>query len=109
MYLVLETALTSVSDTETLKMSKSIDDYLGANANQQTPPIKMHEKKALNFLVNEYLLQNDYKLTGVCFSDEVADQVCIHSQKCQQCLQLNPRISTTGTRWALTFLDQTIC
>jgi len=35
------------------------------------------ERKAINFLVNEYLLQNNYKLTSVTFSEENEDQVNI--------------------------------
>ncbi|MEE6465273.1 hypothetical protein FKM82_006507 [Ascaphus truei] len=37
-------------------------------------PIKPLEKRALNFLVNEYLLQNNNKLTSITFSDENDDQ-----------------------------------
>ncbi|XP_069075596.1 RAB11-binding protein RELCH isoform X4 [Pleurodeles waltl] len=37
-------------------------------------PIKPLEKRALNFLVNEFLLQNNYKLTSITFSDENDDQ-----------------------------------
>ena len=33
------------------------------------------EKKALNFLVNEYLLQADYKVTSVTFAEENEEQV----------------------------------
>ncbi|GAB1600715.1 RAB11-binding protein RELCH homolog isoform X1 [Argonauta hians] len=36
--------------------------------------IKLLEKKALNFLVNEYLLLSNYKLTSVTFSEENGDQ-----------------------------------
>ena len=47
---------------------------------EQTPPtisipIRVYERKALNFLVNEYLLQNDFKLSAVTLSEEVDDQV----------------------------------
>lgn len=49
------------------------------NEDKATPckddPIKPLEKKALNFLVNEYLLQNNYKLTSVTFSEENEEQV----------------------------------
>lgn len=38
-------------------------------------PLKPHEKRAINFLVHEFLLQNEHKLTSVTFSDEVDDQV----------------------------------
>ncbi|KAK7118293.1 hypothetical protein R3I94_021955 [Phoxinus phoxinus] len=37
-------------------------------------PIRPLEKRALNFLVNEYLLKNEYKLTSITFSDEIDDQ-----------------------------------
>ena len=37
--------------------------------------MKPHEKRALNFLVNEYLLHNRYKLTSITFSEENDDQV----------------------------------
>lgn len=38
-------------------------------------PIRPLEKRALNFLVNEYLLKNEYKLSAITFSDENDDQV----------------------------------
>ncbi|XP_063779056.1 RAB11-binding protein RELCH isoform X2 [Pseudophryne corroboree] len=37
-------------------------------------PIKPLEKRALNFLVNEYLLKNNSKLTSITFSDENDEQ-----------------------------------
>ncbi|KAK2859357.1 hypothetical protein Q5P01_003977 [Channa striata] len=37
-------------------------------------PIRALEKRALNFLVNEYLLKNEYKLSSITFSDENDDQ-----------------------------------
>ncbi|CAL8292969.1 unnamed protein product [Lota lota] len=37
-------------------------------------PIRQLEKRALNFLVNEYLLKNEYKLASITFSDENDDQ-----------------------------------
>nr|XP_018901818.1 PREDICTED: lisH domain and HEAT repeat-containing protein KIAA1468 homolog [Bemisia tabaci] len=37
-------------------------------------PIKPHEQRALNFLVNEYLLTHGYKLTSITFSDENDNQ-----------------------------------
>lgn len=42
--------------------------------------LKPHEKRALNFLVNEYLLSNSYKLTSITLSDENDDQVTIFLQ-----------------------------
>ena len=38
--------------------------------------VRPHEQRALNFLVNEYLLRQGYKLTAVTFSEENNDQVC---------------------------------
>ncbi|KAM8823722.1 RAB11-binding protein RELCH homolog isoform 3-T3 [Spinachia spinachia] len=37
-------------------------------------PIRPLEKRALNFLVNEYLLKNECKLSSITFSDENDDQ-----------------------------------
>lgn len=37
--------------------------------------LKPHEKRALNFVINEYLLLQDYKLTSITFSEENPDQV----------------------------------
>ncbi|XP_067136954.1 RAB11-binding protein RELCH homolog [Centruroides vittatus] len=36
--------------------------------------VKPHEIRALNFLVYEYLLKHNYKLTSITFSDEIEDQ-----------------------------------
>ena len=36
--------------------------------------IKPHEKRAINYLVNEFLMQLNYKLTSITFCDENADQ-----------------------------------
>ena len=46
------------------------------------------EKKAINFLVNEYLLANDYKITSVTFAEENEDQVFHTFQRCslQECM-----------------------
>lgn len=38
-------------------------------------PLRAYEKRAINFLINEYLLQNNYKLTSVTFSEENENQV----------------------------------
>lgn len=38
-------------------------------------PIKPHEQRALNFLINEYLLMYGFKLTSITFSDENENQV----------------------------------
>ncbi|XP_011647983.1 lisH domain and HEAT repeat-containing protein KIAA1468 homolog isoform X2 [Pogonomyrmex barbatus] len=37
-------------------------------------PIKPHEQRALNFLINEYLLARSYKLTSITFNDECEEQ-----------------------------------
>lgn len=43
-----------------------------------TEPILPHEKRALNYLVNEYLLQNNYKITSNTFADENEGEVILH-------------------------------
>ncbi|XP_046659376.1 RAB11-binding protein RELCH homolog [Homalodisca vitripennis] len=43
-------------------------------ASIQCEPIKPHEQRALNFLINEYLLLHNYKLTSITFADENENQ-----------------------------------
>ena len=38
-------------------------------------PVKPFELRALNYLTNEFLLNNDYRLTAITFGEEVTDQV----------------------------------
>ena len=38
-------------------------------------PIKPHEKRALNYLVHEYLNETNSKLTAITLSEENGDQV----------------------------------
>lgn len=42
---------------------------------QNSDGIKPHEQRALNFLINEYLLTHGYKLTSITFADENENQV----------------------------------
>ena len=41
---------------------------------EEDTEIKPHEKKILNFLVNDYLMRNGYKISAVTFSDECEGQ-----------------------------------
>jgi len=41
---------------------------------EQKGPVKPFELRALNYLTNEFLLNNDYRLTAVTFGEEVGDQ-----------------------------------
>ncbi|XP_052741764.1 RAB11-binding protein RELCH homolog isoform X2 [Bicyclus anynana] len=50
----------------------ALDNNSKSNFNQRS--LKPHEKRALNFLINEYLLLQNYKLTSITFSDENPDQ-----------------------------------
>nr|XP_049706885.1 RAB11-binding protein RELCH homolog [Helicoverpa armigera] len=63
----LRANLTQFADGESTldKSSKDLSDQRS---------LKPHEKRALNFLINEYLLLQDYKLTSITFSDENPDQ-----------------------------------
>ena len=36
--------------------------------------IKPHEKRALNFVVNEFLMKHHHKMTSITFSEEITDQ-----------------------------------
>uniref|UniRef100_A0AAX7UQQ6 LisH domain and HEAT repeat-containing protein KIAA1468 n=1 Tax=Astatotilapia calliptera TaxID=8154 RepID=A0AAX7UQQ6_ASTCA len=63
-----------------LRKAKETIQALRANLTQAlsnfsfVEPIRPLEKRALNFLVNEYLLKNEYKLSSITFSDENDDQ-----------------------------------
>ncbi|XP_021937822.1 lisH domain and HEAT repeat-containing protein KIAA1468-like isoform X2 [Zootermopsis nevadensis] len=62
-----------------LEISPSIQSEVAApDAGSVKPinnePIKPHEQRALNFLVNEYLLLHGYKLTSITFADENENQ-----------------------------------
>ncbi|XP_045495915.1 RAB11-binding protein RELCH-like [Colias croceus] len=63
----LRANLTQFADGES-----TLDKNVKNNFNQKS--LKPHEKRALNFLINEYLLLQDYKLTSITFSDENPEQ-----------------------------------
>lgn len=48
--------------------------------------IKPHEQRALNFLINEYLLLHGYKLTSITFADENENQVSFQLFKICRCV-----------------------
>ncbi|XP_037094917.1 RAB11-binding protein RELCH homolog [Pollicipes pollicipes] len=52
----------------------STPDQGGDRPFSEDEPIKPHERRALNFLINEYLLRHGYKLSSIAFSDENEDQ-----------------------------------
>ncbi|XP_076243392.1 RAB11-binding protein RELCH homolog [Calliopsis andreniformis] len=65
----LRANLTVVTESEGTTPDKSADKQFISDL-----PIKPHEQRALNFLVNEYLLARSYKLTSITFSDENENQ-----------------------------------
>ena len=52
------------------------DPFMGSNGNHSIDlgVIKPHEKRALNFLVNEFLMRHHHKMTSITFSEEITDQ-----------------------------------
>ena len=83
---VLEFELRNAQDTirllrTTLTKTAAAELASEAESSATTPtlttinePAQPYEKRALNFLVHEYLLHQDYKLTSVTFSEENANQ-----------------------------------
>jgi len=67
---LLRTALTKTAATELTPEAESTTPTL-TTINEPAQP---YERRALNFLVYEYLLNQDYKLTSVTFSEENANQ-----------------------------------
>ncbi len=65
-------ATSTFTETEVLT-PESPEDH--AEDLAEDDQIRPHEKRALNFLVNEYLLMQEYKLTSVTFAEENEDQV----------------------------------
>lgn len=59
--------------------------------------IKPHEQRALNFLINEYLLNYGYKLTSITFADENEDQV--YHTKYFLCLSLKLYLFNRNNLW----------
>ena len=56
------------SDTIHAPHEQSDDEY-----EEENLVMKAHEKRIVNFLINEFLLQHGYKLTSITFSDENND------------------------------------
>ncbi|ELT88848.1 hypothetical protein CAPTEDRAFT_190660 [Capitella teleta] len=84
---VLEFELRKAQDTiRSLRatLTKTAETELPSPANEDTvelaedfaedEPIRQYEVRALNFLVNEYMLLNEYKLTSVTFAEENENQ-----------------------------------
>lgn len=65
----LRANLTVATESETASPDGSV-----ALKFPNSEPIKPHEQRALNFLLNEYLLQHGYKLTSITFADENENQ-----------------------------------
>ncbi|XP_078724613.1 RAB11-binding protein RELCH homolog isoform X1 [Lampetra fluviatilis] len=66
----LRTDLTQAAETNTPTQEKNNEEQMPACED----PMRPLEKRALNFLVNEFLLKNEFKLTSITFSDENGEQ-----------------------------------
>ncbi|XP_025831979.1 lisH domain and HEAT repeat-containing protein KIAA1468 homolog [Agrilus planipennis] len=64
----LRNNLTVAIESEQRKPDKKDSNFT------KSEEIKPHEQRALNFLINEYLLQYGYKLTSITFADENENQ-----------------------------------
>ncbi|XP_046607039.1 RAB11-binding protein RELCH homolog isoform X1 [Neodiprion virginianus] len=65
----LRANLTVATESEAMTPDTGLDKQIVIDF-----PIKPHEQRALNYLVNEYLLAHSYKLTSITFSDENENQ-----------------------------------
>lgn len=70
----LRAALTRTAATEISNDAEPTTPHSTKNLPCIDEPARPHERRALNFLVNEYLLRHDFKLTSVTFSEENANQ-----------------------------------
>lgn len=67
--------MTEATETETPASEGSHSENTERDHSTGGDLLRPHEKRALNFLVNEYLRKNGYRMTSVTFSDENADQL----------------------------------
>ncbi|XP_074644720.1 RAB11-binding protein RELCH-like [Tubulanus polymorphus] len=71
----LREQLTRVAGSENASSSpKPPSNQQSKNDPDEEPPIKEHECRAINFLINEFLLQTNNKLTSVTFAEENENQ-----------------------------------
>ncbi|CAD5117095.1 DgyrCDS5906 [Dimorphilus gyrociliatus] len=72
----LRAALTKTAETETelLTSPDASNNKITEAAIEDEECIKPYEKRAINFLVNEYLLSHDYKISSVTFCEENENQ-----------------------------------
>ncbi|KAK3865667.1 hypothetical protein Pcinc_028744 [Petrolisthes cinctipes] len=73
----LRANLTQATESKLPAEEHKEDNNNTAAAPPQAVPltsIRPHEQRTLNFLVNEYLVNNSYKLTAITFADENDDQ-----------------------------------
>lgn len=72
----LRAALTKTAETETevLTSPDATSNKITETTVDDEECIKPYEKRAINFLVNEYLLSHDYKITSVTFCEENENQ-----------------------------------
>ncbi|XP_042232742.1 RAB11-binding protein RELCH homolog isoform X1 [Homarus americanus] len=68
----LRTNLTQATESKPSSVEKKEADKPALVASLSS--IRPHEKRTLNFLINEYLVTNSYKLTAITFADENDDQ-----------------------------------
>ncbi|KAL8571755.1 hypothetical protein ACOMHN_051122 [Nucella lapillus] len=67
----LRKTLTREAENEIVTSDRQSKNEIRRDEGEGLRPL---EKKAINFLVNEYLMANDYKLTSVTFAEENEDQ-----------------------------------
>lgn len=68
-----EDSTTDHYDQIEIKNSDTVMSFKESD-NQNFKNVMPHEKNAINFLINEYLLEQDYKMTSVTFSEENESQ-----------------------------------
>ena len=70
----LRSDLQELTKQEQTKTAPGTSDEAEKDQDEEEFEIKAHEKKFLNYLVNDYLMRNGYKFTAVTFSDECDEQ-----------------------------------
>lgn len=71
---LLRTTITKAAAAELTPQAEGESSLMTPCLTSVNEPAQPYERRTLNFLVHEYLLQQDYKLTSVTFSEENANQ-----------------------------------
>lgn len=81
-----------VENSNSPEIQSEKTDTANSSSDISADTIKPHQRRAINFLVNEYLLLHDYKLTSITFAEENENQVSFQDSA-HRCLFTRVRVT----------------